>query len=117
MTTDLQGWPRLEIEVFWRDAHGRSDFAGYAVAPVPTTQGTHAVTCPVWRPRGSKKDRLAAFFVGGYPRLKNEELVYGIADKEDATRLSRSMGKMRVASEGVGTVHLSLSVCARHAPL
>ena len=58
--SELRGWPRLELELRFFDVHGRSDVAGYAVVHVPTGQGFHRLSCPVWQPRGSLMDRIAA---------------------------------------------------------
>ena len=64
----LGGWPRVEVEVRWVDVHGRSEVAGYAAQHLPKTPGTHALSCRVWRPRGSLLERLSAFFVGASPQ-------------------------------------------------
>ena len=53
------GMPRIELEVRWLDAVGRSDLGGYAVAHVPATLGVHEMSVRVWRPRGSLLDRFA----------------------------------------------------------
>lgn len=114
----LGGWPRVEVEVRWVDVHGRSEVAGYAAQHLPKTPGTHALSCRVWRPRGSLLERLSAFFVGASPQapcitaacfvsrtnispvactqLTNpEQLVYG---RPDARSLSRSNGRDRLTT-------------------
>lgn len=112
-------WPRIELELRWRDAYDRSDLAGYAVVHVPSAPGDHSISCRVWRPRGSFIDRLSAFFVGGYPHLKDPALVYGlgqaVSDEEtggtSATGLlMRQASGGRLTSEPAGVVHLRLGV-------
>lgn len=119
---EMRGWPRIEIEVRGVDAHGRSDLAGYALQPIPTTPGTHRVTCPLWRPKGSKGERFSAWFVGGEPQLKDNALVYGAGPEGDleqrggTTQLARAVGDARLATLSSGKVHLLLNVCMRAVP-
>lgn len=113
---DLGGWPRVEIEVRARDAHGRSDVVGYAIAHVPAAPGMHTLSCPVWQPRGSFFERVSAFFIGGHPQLKDISMIYGRPDRRDDTKLSRGFGDQRLSTAGAGVVHLSLSVCVRTLP-
>ena len=108
-------WPRIEIEVRWRDEHGRSDLGGYAVVHVPNAPGMHEVSCRVWRPRGGLFERIAAFFVGGYPQLKENALVYGISQDAESgnansTRLVRHAGRNRLQTVPGGVVHLTLGI-------
>ena len=111
--------PRLEIELRWRDDLGRSDVGGYAVVHVPSAPGAYELSCRVWRPRGSIGDRIAAFFVGGNPGVKDPKLRYGFEDEAStgdgpgATRLMRAIGRRRLATVPAGEVHLRLNVCAK----
>merc|ERR1711988_804114 len=86
--------PRIEVEVRLTDSYGRSDLGGYAVTHLPALPGVHEVSCPVWRPCGSLVDRIAMFFTGGAPHLKDPAMRYGIeeqfvSDAEHGTRLTR----------------------------
>ena len=108
------GTPHFEIEVRARDAGGKSDFGGYAIAHVPMAPGVHDISCCVWKPRGSKGERIVASFVGGAPKLKDNALRYGIEEEgtgEIGTRLTRSKGSQRMCTAPGGEVHLRLSVC------
>lgn len=112
----LVGMPHLEVEVSVLDKHGRSDLGGYAVVHVPAAPGLHELSCRVWRPRGSKGDRFAAFFVGGYPQLRDASLCYGLKEEGDGevgTRLTRSAAGQRMATAPCGEVHMRLSVCCK----
>uniref|UniRef100_A0A7S3AYN2 B9 domain-containing protein 2 n=1 Tax=Haptolina ericina TaxID=156174 RepID=A0A7S3AYN2_9EUKA len=113
---ELRGWPRLELELRFLDAHGRSDIAGYAVAHVPTTPGVHRLRCPVWAPRGSLMDRITAFFIGGYPQLKDPTLIFGRFEDEDSKTLRRAEGDSRLSSAGNGLVHIDVGVYRRTIP-
>lgn len=114
LTTD---WPRIEIEVRWRDGNERSDLAGYAVANVPTEAGVHAVTAQVWKPQGSLMDRIAAFFIGGAPALKERRLIFGVLQGGASSQhLARGVGRERLVTSAGGSVHLSLGVVVQTLP-
>ena len=82
---------------------------------MPSAPGVHCVAAHVWRPRGSLFDRVAAFFIGGYPALKERKLIFGILS-EGGGSLMRGMGRERLVTAGGGTVHLSLSVLTQELP-
>ncbi len=94
----VDGWPRLQLEVFGVDIYGRIELLGYGCAIVPTTAGTHEVRCSTWRPCGSMREQFSTYFLGGVPRLKHKELI--------ATPVDR----FRLQTEPSGDIHLSLSV-------
>jgi B9 domain-containing protein 2 len=110
----LDGWLRIELEVRTVDAHGRSELAGYAYHHVPSAAGTHALRCPIWRPRGTLADRLSTFFLGAPPQLKEQDLVYGRPGSSRS--LSRSNGRDRIVSVSGGEVFVSISVTMRESP-
>ena len=112
------GMPRIELEVRWLDAVGRSDLGGYAVAHVPATLGVHEMSVRVWRPRGSLLDRFATFFIGGAPQLKDPQLRYGFEHEGGGVsgigmRLLRSVGRQQMSTAPCGELHLRLSVCRK----
>jgi len=106
-------WPRLELEVRWRDGFDRSDIAGYGVVTVPPSPGVHKLVCRLWQPcGGSFGEQFRAFFLGGRPALKNESLIFGIAEEMEngGTQLARAAGHHRLTTQPAGTVHISLAV-------
>ena len=87
----IQGWPKFQIQVFQEDAYGRNELVGYGFVHVPTAPGIHEVQCSCWRPMSPKwDDEVQAFFVGGNPLLKSEDLI--------ATNIDRY--KLRTRSSG-----------------
>lgn len=108
-------WPRFEVEVRWRDVHGRSDLAGYGIVHMPSRPGVHELSAQLWRPQGSFSDRFTAFFLGGNPRLKDNALRYGLTDENEggAPRLMRAVGRQRMTSQPSGVVHLTMNVTIR----
>uniref|UniRef100_A0A7S3R578 B9 domain-containing protein 2 n=1 Tax=Dunaliella tertiolecta TaxID=3047 RepID=A0A7S3R578_DUNTE len=94
----LTGWPKLHFQVWGQDIHGRNDVCGYGFCHVPTAPGMHELDCVTWIPEGTVGERLRAFFVGGNPRLKLEEIVHTPGDR------------FRLQTQTSGIVHLQLGV-------
>ncbi len=82
-TTTPRHWPRLVLEVWSRDVHGRSAVGGYGAVNLPFHAGTHSMTVHCWRPVGTFVERLTETFVGGGVALKNPQLVLNAANRED----------------------------------
>lgn len=128
---EISGWPRLELEIRSVDSHGRSELAGYALFNVPPTPGVHLREVPIWRPSLKSlplAERISAWFLGGYPALKDRRLLYGAVEQQgskaappdtaDGKRspaiISRSAGDKQLLSVPAGVVHLAFSVCVRN---
>ena len=92
----LVGWPKMRFQVWSMDAHGAKDLAGYGFAHVPTAAGEHEVEVATWCPEGTAAERLSAFFVGGRPRLKFEEVIHQPGDR------------FRLQTKAAGVVRLRL---------
>ena len=69
----LFGWPKLLIRVWRLDNVGRMDLLSYGVASLPCTPGYFEFDCPTWRPIGNWREEALSFFVGGPPRLFNND--------------------------------------------
>lgn len=48
-----QGWPRLTVQVWQLDTHGRNVLRGYGFRHLPSTPGFSEVSVPCWRPSGT----------------------------------------------------------------
>mmetsp|Transcript_1899 Transcript_1899/g.2952 ORF Transcript_1899/g.2952 Transcript_1899/m.2952 type:complete len:176 (+) Transcript_1899:141-668(+) len=94
----LAGWPKLHFQIWSQDVHGRNDICGYGFCHIPTAPGMYELDCVTWLPEGSVGERIAAFFVGGHPRLKLEEVVYTPGDR------------FRLQTTTAGMLHLKLGV-------
>ena len=94
----IDGWPRLRLEVYGVDVYGRVELAGYGCCIVPTSPGTHELSCPTWRPTGTLREQFSTFFLGGAPRLKQKEVITASTDR------------FRLQTEPAGEVRLRLSV-------
>jgi hypothetical protein len=62
-------WPQLFIEVGSCGCWGRHYVEGYGYASIPRRPGTYDLTVNTWKPRGSIRDRMADFFLGGARHL------------------------------------------------
>ncbi|CAM9602015.1 unnamed protein product [Ectocarpus sp. 13 AM-2016] len=78
-TKSIQGWPRMMLQVWQLDTHGRNVLRGYGFRHLPSTPGFSEVSVPCWRPSGSMQEETAAFFLGVTPRLTAEDAVFNRA--------------------------------------
>ncbi|CAB1115363.1 unnamed protein product [Ectocarpus sp. CCAP 1310/34] len=78
-TKSIQGWPRVMLQVWQLDTHGRNVLRGYGFRHLPSTPGFSEVSIPCWRPSGSMQEETAAFFLGVTPRLTAEDAVFNRA--------------------------------------
>ena len=72
----------LDTYTFSREFLGsHPDAGGYGFAHLPMAAGTHDVEVATWCPEGTTYERVAAFFGGGRPRIKMEEIVHTQGDR------------------------------------
>jgi len=102
--TSVQGWPKIIVHVTKLDEYGRLGTVGYGFASLPTVPGCHDVTVNCWRPTGTKGDELRAFFLGDYPHLLDDDVIY---HKATAFR-------NRLVTIPAGRVHLEINLMTRH---
>ena len=100
-TAGLRGWPALRLEVWQRDAHGRSVAVAYAVCALPTTPGEVDLECRTWAPVGTLRDQAFSAFMGNQPTLSDASAVLNEDTRKNLTT---------VAS---GTVHVRMAVLIR----
>ncbi len=86
------------------DDAGRLEVEGYAFVHVPSRPGTHEISVPTWRPLGSPSQELAAYFVGGVPRLKTTTVLFSSAADQRQKHITASSG----------SIHLRLDIVLRH---
>lgn len=94
----VSGWPKLHFQVWTQDVHSRNDICGYGFCHVPVAPGIHTVECPCWIPEGTAMEKITAFFVGGAPRLKHEDIVYSPGDR------------YRLMTRSTGLVHVQFQI-------
>lgn len=102
----IQGWPRLQLQVFQVDAYGRYDMAGYAFINIPCTSGSHTLTIPTWRPLGNFKEELQGRFLGGKVRLTSQDMLYTKAWAE----------RCRLKTISSGKIHIHMDILTRNFP-
>jgi hypothetical protein len=64
-------WPQLFVEVGSCGCWGRHYVEGYGYASIPRRPGTYDLTINTWKPRGSIRDRMSDFFLGGARHLSD----------------------------------------------
>lgn len=98
----FSGWPKIHFQVWHQDSFGRNELYGYGFCHVPTSPGTHKISCPTWRPAGTFREQVSQYFVGGGPQLKNPDLIYSGADR------------YRLNTVAMGNVHMNIGVVLRN---
>jgi len=91
-TKGIQGWPRLHLQVWNQDIHGRNQLFGYGFVHIPTSPGSHLVECMTWKPVGNFQEEMQSYFVGGCPQLRKSDLVYSGVDRYKL--FTKAMGKV-----------------------
>jgi len=61
----IRGWPKMLIEVWQEDEHGRNTISGYGLLTFPIAPGEFELEIHCWRPKGSIMDSL----LGTFPEL------------------------------------------------
>ncbi|KAE9553879.1 hypothetical protein FO519_002920 [Halicephalobus sp. NKZ332] len=101
-TKTIQGWPRINIEVWHQDKYGRQEIYGYGTLFVPTSPGEHEIDCHCWRPKGSMREEMMQFFIGGGLQLRS------------LSSLESPAERMRLQTKAMGIVRFRLSIITRH---
>ncbi|XP_054160833.1 B9 domain-containing protein 2-like [Oppia nitens] len=93
-TKGIQGWPKLELQVWNQDSTGRCNIVSYGFVHLPTQAGHHRITCHTWRPIGALSDQIANYFTDEGLKLTNEEI---IVTNENRSRLqTQAMGDINL---------------------
>ncbi|XP_068972062.1 tectonic-1-like [Bombus flavifrons] len=101
-TQTLQNSPKLLLQIFHRDTHGRVLFGSYGVCNIPLSPGLHSIKCHTWKPIGNWKDRLRDKFLGITLQLKSPSV------------LVNSLDRFELLTESMGTVKIELHIIARN---
>lgn len=99
VTKGLQGWPRLEFQVWDVDWLGKCNISAYGFLSVPSSAGHHELTCHTWRPVGDFRRRLIDSITGYRMHL---------VDPSDI--LSNGLNRHVIQSQSMGTLRVSLTL-------
>ncbi|KAJ1400839.1 putative B9 domain-containing protein [Ochromonadaceae sp. CCMP2298] len=102
----LQGWgaPRVTVQCYRLDWHGRRILAGYGFAHMPIAPGPHRLEVHLWRPIGTPEQELVSFLLGHAPALITPDPIYESAWKE----------RCRLLTVAAGSVCIDVFVVTRH---
>ena len=78
----IRGWPKIIVEVWQADSHGRYSIAGYGIGVVPFEPGQHTIQIKCWvpKPQGFFKD-LASRLLGIKPELEFKDMLFSGAER------------------------------------
>lgn len=91
----LTGWPRLVVEVWGVDVHGRHAVAGYGAIAIPCAPGEYSLKVPTWRPQGTAEHKRLSYYLGANPELVHKKMLlsgnarFGLSTVSSGTVLLR----------------------------
>ena len=86
----LRGWPKLFVEAWEVDQHGRNQIAGYGIIAIPFKEGFHELEIVCWRPLPSFTEKM----IGSYPELEYKDIL--LASQSRHGFKTQSTGKVRI---------------------
>ncbi|XP_013400038.1 B9 domain-containing protein 2 [Lingula anatina] len=101
-TKGLQGWPKIHFQVWHQDSYGRNELYGYGFCHIPMSPGIHDIECPTWMPKGTFREQISQFFLGGGPQLRDPDFVYN------------GNNRFTLSTVAMGKVHLHLGIILRN---
>lgn len=96
-TKSVRGWPKILVEVWQIDDHGRNSIAGYGITTFPFQDGEFKLDIMCWRPAAGFFDKL----IGAYPELKYRDI------------LLSTDSRFGLRTESTGKVYLEFSVMTK----
>ena len=105
-TQSIQGWPQIIFTIGKLDSYGNNTLIGYAFCYIPTSNGIHELDISVWRPKGTSKEEVFEYFLGGVPHIVDKDLINDpFKARED---------RCRITTVHQGTIHIRLEVMLRN---
>lgn len=101
-TKGLQGWPKLEFQVWGVDLFGKCNISAYSYLSVPSRPGLYRLTCSTWRPIGDLRRRLIDWITGYRMHLVDPSDVVG-----------NGINRHAIHSQSMGTITVELTVILR----
>lgn len=99
LTKGLQGWPRLEFQVWGVDWTGKCNISAYGFMSIPTQPGYHELTCSTWRPVGDLRRRILDHITGYRMHLVNPSDIVG-----------NGLNRHSIQTSSMGTIKVDLTV-------
>lgn len=99
LSKGLQGWPRLEFQVWGVDWLGKCNISAYGFLNVPSRPGYHELECYTWRPVGDFRRRLIDYVTGYRMHL---------VDPSDI--ISNGLNRHVIQTQSMGTIRVNLTV-------
>ncbi len=88
------------------DTFGQKQLLGYGQSILPCTGGTHEIEIACWRPIGTPKEEVYAYYLGSTPHLLNKQLIHNTTEAE--------YKRTRLTTVSVGKVHVRVDVLLRN---
>lgn len=102
LTRALQGWPRLEFQVWGVDWLGKCNISAYGYMSLPSQPGRHELVCHTWRPVGDFGRRFIDYITGYRMHLVDPSEV-----------ISNGINRHAIQSQSMGTIKVELAIVLR----
>lgn len=101
-TKGLQGWPKLELQIWGADLLGKCNICAYGYLCIPSKPGRYRLTCSTWRPIGDLRRRIIDWITGYRMHLVDPSDVVG-----------HGINRHAIHSQSMGSITVELSVILR----
>lgn len=101
-SNSLQGWPRLEVQIWGVDWMHKCNISAYGYMNIPTSAGQHELTCSTWRPVGDFRRRIIDYVTGYRMHL---------VDPSDV--VSNGLNRHVIRTKSMGSVKVDIAVVLR----
>ena len=92
----IVGWPKIQMEIWSVDQHGRHTIAGYGVISIPCAPGQYMLQMPLWRPVGDGKQQSYSKYMGINPELQHKNMLISGNDRFEMRTYSTGTVSFRV---------------------
>jgi B9 domain-containing protein 2 len=77
----IKGWPKILLEVWATDEHGRNHLIGYGTAFIPFKKGCNKISVQCWRPSDKISGNISESFLGNTPEFVDRSAVVSSEEK------------------------------------
>ena len=98
----MRGWPKLFLEVWQVDEHGRYTTSGYGIATLPFSPGQHTVEVKCWRPK-----------TNGWLKQLGHRLLGIQQEVEFKDMVMSSQDRFGFETESTGTVFVDVGIIVK----
>jgi hypothetical protein len=77
----IKGWPKILVEAWSTDIHGRNSLIGYGTSFLPFKKGSSLIKIKCWRPSQNLTSSISERLLGNNPEFIDKSAVFSTEDK------------------------------------